>query len=143
MNNPHVLCAIAMTFYAVEMTITDKRLQDVHPRFLTLCYSGIIFVLTLIWLAQNRDEVELPKGSKWVPIILMGVVSFIAAHAHFSALHKNAGAVQLGLYYALLPVVASLVDVAITRELPSIRIVIGWLLGAASLWCVTGAGAKP
>ncbi len=142
MQNSHVLCVIAMFFYAAEISVTDHQLKGIHPRFLTLLYSGGVFVLTLIWLIQSRPEVQMPTAKQWTFVVLMVGASVIAAHAHFQALHKDAGAVTLTMYYCLLPVVATLIDVAVKQELPEWRTILGWVLGVAALYCVTSGGNK-
>ena len=68
----------------------------------------------------------------------MILASFVAAVAHFAALHAGAGAVVLTLCYCLLPVVASVFGVLAKGECPESRLVLGWVAAVVALVLVSG-----
>lgn len=141
-RNPHTLCALAMLFYSIEIVTTDLRLRNIHPRLITACYSGGVFLCAIIFLLvqarAKHETIIFPTRIQWGYIVLMVGASFIAATTHFMALNREVGAVQLALYYALLPVMCAAIEAIFGGELPSVRVVMGWVFAVIALWCVAG-----
>jgi uncharacterized membrane protein len=140
MQNAQFVAMVAMVFYAMEIVVADLALGRVSPRFLTLLYATGVAVCAGLSLITNppKGGVVSPNRSEWLFVLLMIAVSFIAATAHFEALHAKAGATTMCTFYCLLPVMAALLVFFFTEEhrLPSKRMIAAWLLGAVAVYLV-------
>jgi drug/metabolite transporter (DMT)-like permease len=137
MSKSFLLCVLAMAFYGLEISVADWKLTRISPRLLTFCYALGVAVLAGIGLLFHWPE-TIPCGKEWAFVGMMIVASFVAALAHFAALHEGAGAVSLTLVYCLLPVVASLFAAVFNGELPTVRLVLAWAAAAVALALISG-----
>lgn len=139
MTKAMIFSLMAMFFYAVEIVTTDLKLSSMNPRLTTFFYATGVGILSGISLLLFPiKETEWPKGSSmWIFITVMIGASFVAATTHFFALHEKSGAAVMTTYYALLPVTASvLIFTFSSHELPSLRMVLAWLLGTIAIYLV-------
>jgi drug/metabolite transporter (DMT)-like permease len=141
MKSASIFCAIAMVFYALEISITDWKLTQVSPRLLTFCYSLGVATCAGVSLLFLK-EIRAPEGQQWLFIVAMVAASFVAAWAHFAALNLHAGAVQLTLFYSLMPVAASAFTAFFKGELPSLRMVLAWAAAALALYLMSSSGKE-
>ena len=65
--------------------------------------------------------------------ILMIIASFVAATAHFFAIHNNAGAIALTMFYSVMPVIASIFIFIFRGDTPSPLMIVSWVFAAISL----------
>ncbi len=140
MTKAMIFSLMAMLFYAVEIVTTDLKLSSMNPRLTTFFYAtGVGMLSGISLLLFPIKETDWPKGSSvWIFIGLMVAASFIAATAHFFALHEKSGAAVMTTYYALLPVTASaLIFTFSSHELPSLRMVLAWILATIAIYLVT------
>ena len=141
MKNSVALCILAMTFYALEIALTDWKLSKISPKAITLFYALGVATLAGINLIFAK-EIKFPQGTEWGFTALMVVVSFVAALAHFAAIHNGCGAVTM--FYCLMPVVASLFSVLFKLESPDWRTAAAWILAVLALYLAstgkTGTG---
>lgn len=140
MTKAMMFSLMAMFFYAVEIVTTDLKLSEMNPRLTTFFYATGVGVLSGVSLLLFPiEDTDWPKGSSvWMFVALMVGASFVAATAHFFALHEKSGAAVMTTYYALLPVTASvLVFTFSNQELPSLRMVLAWILAAIAIYLVT------
>lgn len=144
MRQAIVFAVIAAVFYAGEIVITDLKLSRISPRLLTFMYAtGVAILVGASLLLYPEKDLSFPQGKEWGLVSLMVGVSFIAATAHFVALHEHTGAATMCTYYSLLPVIASgLIFIFSTREVPSGRIILAWLLGALAVYLIVTATKK-
>lgn len=140
MNDAIFFSLSAVAFYALEIFITDWKLSHISPRFLTLCYAlGVAIFAFIGVLSLKPGQVITPNGKDWVFIILMIIASFGGAISHFFALNRSTGTIALTIYYMLLPVAGSIYVYIFRGNIPSIRIVIAWLLAGIAVILITTA----
>lgn len=137
MSKSFLLCVLAMVFYGLEISVADWKLTRISPRLLTFCYALGVATLAGVGLLVDWPE-TVPRGKEWSFVGLMVLASFVAALAHFAALHEGAGAVSLTLVYCLLPVVASLFAAVFKGEIPTLRLVLAWVAAAVALALISG-----
>ena len=142
MTSPVGFCLLAMAFYALEIAITDWQLSRLEPKLVTFLYAAGVALFAGIRLAIG-ERTPLPTGRQWLFVALMIVASFLAASAHFQALHERAGAVVLTLSYCLMPVAASVYMALFTGLVPDFRTVAAWLLAAIALALLATAPSRP
>ncbi len=131
------LCTMAMLFYAMEIALTDHKLSNITPRLLTLCYALGVAICAAIGLLFQHEKIHMPQATQWIFVILMILASFIAASAHFEALHKGSGAVKLTMFYCLMPVAASFYMAIFKWECPNYKTIGAWLLAATALYLLS------
>lgn len=135
-----IYALVAMAFYAVEIVITDLQLGKIPARVVTLMYAtGVAILAGTSLLIFPEKEFVWPSRKEWGFVVLMVIVSFVAATTHFLALHNKAGSTTMGAYYSLLPVTAALLIYFFAKEqqLPSWRMVLAWVLGAIAIYLVS------
>lgn len=137
MRTASLFCALAMLFYALEIALTDWKLSNISPRFLTFCFSLGVAICAAVMLAFDRGKIVMPQGYQWIFILLMIASSFVAALAHFEALHRQSGAVMLAMFYCLMPVAASFYTALFKSALPNYRVMLAWLVAALALYLLT------
>lgn len=130
---------IAMSFYALEIAISDLKLSDISPRLLTFYYSLGVAICALVSMILNHDSIVLPAKNSFVFVIIMILASFVAATAHFYAISSGVGTSKLSLTYAFMPVAGIILMLIFRRELPTLEIVIGCILAVVALYLVTAS----
>jgi drug/metabolite transporter (DMT)-like permease len=138
MNTAISYCLVAMAFYALEIAITDWQLSGLPPRLVTFLYAiGVATCAGVRLLFEDR--LVAPTGRQWIFVGLMVAASFLAATAHFEAIHRQAGAVVLTLAYCLMPVAASIYMALFAGRLPTLRTAIAWVIAALALYVLATA----
>ncbi len=130
---------MAMAFYALEISLTDWKLTNLSPRFVTACYALGVATFSIVTLFISKETFIPPTGRQSIFLILMVMASFLAASTHFQALHMGAGALQLTLMYCLLPVMASIYIAIFEWKFPSVQMVFAWILAGCALYLVATA----
>ncbi len=131
------MALIAMAFYALEISITDQKLSSISPRLLTLIYASGVALFSFLSLVVQPEQTGAPSANQLGFISLMILASFIAASAHFEALHSGIGTAKLTLAYAFLPVAGALHSVVFRKEIPSLGLVLAWCFAVAALYLVS------
>lgn len=134
-----LFCFLAMTGYALEIAVTDWKLARVSPRLLTFGYSLGVATLAAMSLLHGRESLIAPSAREWPFVGLMVIASFLAAWAHFAALHEGASAPVLAMFYCVMPMAASGWMFLFTGEIPSARMLLAWLFGAVALYLASTA----
>ena len=134
------LCVLASLLYSGEIVGTDKYLEKTSP-VMTTFFVGLFVAI----FAAPTALVGLQNGSSHFPsyreIMIIGAValcSFLADWAHFAALHHKAGTVELAMFYMLIPVICSIMEM----RAPSWHMIVAWVLGGIALLIVSYEIAK-
>ena len=130
---------IAMSFYALEIAISDLKLSDISPRLLTFYYSLGVAICALISMVLNNDSIVFPAKHNIVFLMILILSSFVGATAHFYAINGGIGTSKLSLTYAFMPVAGIILMLIFRRELPTLEIVIGCILAVVALYLVTAS----
>jgi drug/metabolite transporter (DMT)-like permease len=127
---------LAMAFYALEIVLTEWQLTNLSPRLLTFLYSTGVALFALSTLFLARETHSLPTSKESIFVLLMVFCSFLAASAHFQALTTGTSAVKLSMFYALMPVMASIFAAILEHKYPSLHLFFAWILASAALYLV-------
>ena len=133
------MAILAMAFYALEIAITDLKLGTISPRLMTLYYSSGVAIFALVSLLISREQITVPSGTTTWFVILMILSSFVAATAHFIAIHEGLGTARMSLAYAFLPVAGALYISFFKRELPSWNLILACVLAGIALYLVSSS----
>ena len=135
MKTAIVLCLLASTLYAAEITLTDKRLEKVSPVVLLFFLGLMTCLVTLPMVLWNvrKGELVFPDQSQWIILGIVLLLGVAGDWAHFSALHFKSGGIVLATFYMLLPVLCSIFE----GQRPSWKTIIAWGLGAVALFLIS------
>lgn len=129
------LCIVVAFGYAIEIAVTDIKLKHLSSQFLTLCYSMGVAVIAIIMMIITRERITaIPSKSECLYIGVMIFFSFVAAIAHFLALHYGAGATKISMSYAMLPAIIALMAYIFKKETPEPRLVAAWILIGVAIY---------
>lgn len=125
-----LICFICCIFYALEVTVVDKKLGKADPMTLTF-WSGVGIVVISGIILFSRSGLEgfsIGETNVWW-LILAILLFFCADYTHFLALHRGAGGILLSTTYLLIPVICSL----LILKAPSVKMILAWILGFITL----------
>lgn len=135
-----LLCILASLLYSAELIGTDRYLDKTSP-IITTFFLGVFIALFAAPAALEglrNGSVNLPSYKEIAIIAAVAICSFLADWSHFAALHYKAGTVELAMFYLLIPVICSVIEMRI----PSMNMIVAWILGGAALLIVSFELAK-
>ena len=128
---PILLATIAMLCYAVQNVVIEQRLSRLSvTAILVVCYA-IMLPLALVRFGMVRmagETAALPTGALLAFTLVAGVTYFFADYSYLAAYTSGGSLMSVTTVAILLPVFASLVKFAWTRDLPN-----GWQLAGYAL----------
>ena len=60
-----IFSLIAITFYALEISITDWQLSKLSPRLVVACYAVGVAIFALLSLVFAKD-IKMPGPTQWI-----------------------------------------------------------------------------
>ena len=128
---------LALVFYAVANVILENKLSSkLSTLTIMMFYSGITFSIALIaWsiVRTSAPEFAMPRGSLLGIAILVGVLFFFADYFFVGAYTKGISLLVITSIVALVPVLSSLIKFFVSKEIPNMWHIGGYILAFLAL----------
>ena len=141
---PVLYSILAMICYALANVIVEQKLARLNTLTIIVCYSGIIFIITLItWLIVRASDptFQFPKGPLLLIALGVGLLFTLADYCFISAYTSGGKLFVVTSIYVLFPVCASVIKFFTAGEKPNLWHVCGYMCAIIAILCITkGSG---
>jgi uncharacterized membrane protein len=143
---PILFTLVATLFYAVCNVLLELKFSKLNPLTLMIVYASVIWISAfgMRQLVKTSDpSFSFPAGTLLLLAIGLGLI-YAAGDYFFVSAYTNGGdVVTITCITVLIPVVASLIKFSMTKSLPNLWQVSGYVLAAGAVVLVAkGSMAK-
>lgn len=134
-----LFATLAIVLYAVQNVILEQKLARVPIAALIICFNIVILALAMSrwgFLRASGEAMAFPTGSLLVLTLAAGAVYFFADYCYLAAYANGGSLMSVTTVAIMLPVFASLVKFAWTRDLPNGWQITGYALAIAAVTLV-------
>ena len=136
---PVIFALVAMVFYAAANVLLENKLSKLNSLTIMVCYSAVIFAFALsarqVTYADNSGF-EFPVGTALILTLLMGILYTAADYFFISSYTLGGNLYTITVITVMFPVFASLMKFTVTRSLPNVWQVTGYIFAAAAVMLV-------
>src|SRR5215470_10811469 len=133
---PIVFTLVATGCYAVCNVLLELKFSKLNALTLMIVYASVIWIsaVGIRQLVKSNDpSFSFPVGTMLVLAIVLGLIYTTGDYFFVSAYTSGGDVVTITCITVLIPVVASLLKFAITKSLPNLWQVSGYLLAAGAV----------
>jgi drug/metabolite transporter (DMT)-like permease len=133
---PIVFTLVATACYAVCNVLLELKFSKLNALTLMIVYASVIWI-SAVGLRQlvktNDPSFGFPVGTMLLVAIGLGLIYTIGDYFFVSAYTSGGDVITITCITVLIPVVASLLKFGITKQLPNLWQVSGYVLAAAAV----------
>src|SRR2546428_3684561 len=133
---PIIFSLVATACYAVCNVLLELKFSKLNQLTLMIVYASVIW-LSAVGLRQlvktNDPSFNFPIGTTLVLAIVLGLIYTVGDYFFVGAYTHGGDVVTITCITVLIPVVASLIKFGITKHLPNLWQVSGYILAAAAV----------
>ena len=133
---PILFTLVATACYAVCNVMLDLKFSKLNPLTLMIVYASVIWIsaVGMRQLVKTDDpSFNFPAGTVLALAILLGLIYAAGDYFFVSAYTHGGDVVTITCITVLIPVVASLLKFGITKQMPNLWQVSGYLLAAGAV----------
>ena len=143
---PILFTLIATLCYSVCNVLLELKFSKLNPLTVMILYASVIWIsaFSLRQVVKTNDpSFNLPTGTLLFIAIGLGLIYTLGDYFFVSAYHHGGDLVTITCITVMIPVVASLIKFGITKNLPNLWQVSGYVLAAGAVLLVAkGSMAK-
>ena len=137
---PVALIVLAMALYALQNTVIDQKLRSVPPLLMVTVISGVVFLLAgsaLFFQHVSGTKLHVPDRQQLLAMMICGLAIFGADYFMFKGYGAGVSLMVTTTVPIILPVLASVMTLALTGNWLATRYVIAsWLVGSFAVYLV-------
>ena len=140
-----VFSILSMLLYAISNIIFEQKLSKMNNLTIIVCYTSVVLVLALIIRQIVRtDDVsfDFPKGNVLWFALGVGVIYTLADYFFIGAYTNGGSLLMITSIVALFPAVASLFKFLLTREIPNMYQISGYILAFVAIILIAKGSVK-
>src|SRR5262245_44592872 len=133
---PILFTLAATLFYAICNVLLELKFSKLHALTLMIVYASVIWIsaVGIRHMVKTDDpSFSFPTGTVLVLAIVLGLIYTIGDYFFISAYTSGGDVVTITCITVLIPVVASLMKFGITKQLPNLWQVSGYVLAAGAV----------
>jgi drug/metabolite transporter (DMT)-like permease len=144
---PILFTLVATGCYAVCNVLLELKFSKLNPLTVMILYASVIWIsaVSMRQLVKTNDpSFSFPTGTMLLLALVLGLIYTVGDWFFVSAYNKGGDLVTITCITVLIPVVASLLKFGITKSLPNLWQVSGYVLAAGAIVLVAkGSVVKP
>jgi drug/metabolite transporter (DMT)-like permease len=133
---PIIFTLVATACYAVCNVLLELKFSKLNPLTLMIVYASVIWI-SAVGMRQlvktNDPSFNFPAGTTLVLAIVLGLIYTAGDYFFVGAYTSGGDLVTITCITVLIPVVASLLKFGITKHLPNLWQVSGYILAAGAV----------
>jgi len=129
-----------MIFYAGANVLMEMKFSKYNNLTIMVCYAAVIFIVAATVRRMVYVEgagFEFPTGTALALVIVLGLLFAFADYFYIGAYTNGGNLITVTTITVMFPVFASLLKFALTRSLPNIWQVAGYITAAVAVVLVT------
>ena len=133
---PILFTLVATLFYAVCNVLLELKFSKLNALTLMILYASVIWISAfgMRQLVKTDDpSFSFPTGAFLLLAIVLGLIYAAGDYFFVSAYNKGGDVITITCITVLIPVVASLLKFGITKQLPNLWQVSGYVLAAGAV----------
>jgi len=142
---PILFALIATAFYSVCNVLLELKFSKLNALTLMIVYASVIWIsaVGMRHLVKTDDpSFSFPTGTMLALAIMLGLIYTIGDYFFISAYTSGGDVVTITCITILIPVVASLIKFGITKSVPNLWQVSGYVLAAGGVILVAKGSMK-
>jgi len=142
---PILFALIATLFYAVCNVLLELKFSKLNPLTLMIVYASVIWISAVGMRQVMRTDdpsFSFPTGTLLAIAIGLGLIYAVGDYFFVSAYTHGGDVVTITSITILIPVVASLLKFGITKQVPNLWQVSGYILAAGGVVLVAKGSMK-
>ena len=141
-----ILFALAATlFYSVCNVLLELKFSKLNALTLMIVYASVIWISavgTRQVMKTDDPSFSFPTGTLLVLAIVLGLIYTVGDYFFVSAYTNGGDVVTITCITILIPVIASLIKFGVTKNLPNLWQVSGYILAAGGVILVAKGSIK-
>jgi uncharacterized membrane protein len=136
---PILFTLIATLFYAVCNVLLELKFSKLNALTLMIVYASVIWIsaLGMRQLVKTNDpSFSFPTGTMLLLAVGLGLIYAVGDYFFVSAYNNGGDVVTITCITVLIPVVASLIKFGVTKSLPNVWQMSGYILAACAVLLV-------
>lgn len=141
---PVYLSLVATVCYAICNVMLELKLSKINNLTLMILYASIIWIaaaLTRQLVKTDDPAFNFPVGSTLVLAIVLGLIFTVADYCYVGAYNHGGTVLTITSITILIPVLASLMKLGLSKQAPNLWQVGGYVLAAGAVLLVAKGGA--
>lgn len=126
-----VYAILSMFLYAVANLILEYKLSRINNLTIIVCYSAIVFGLAILSrqiTKTNDPSFDFPTGNLLWFTLILGIIFTLADYFYIGAYTNGGSVIAVSAIIALFPAVSSGLKFILTKEIPNIWQIAGYVL---------------
>jgi drug/metabolite transporter (DMT)-like permease len=144
---PILFTLVATACYAVCNVLLELKFSKLNPLTVMILYASVIWIsaVSMRQVVKTDDpSFSFPTGTLLLLALVLGLIYTMGDWFFVSAYNKGGDLVTITCITVLIPVVASLIKFGMTKSLPNMWQVSGYVLAAGAVVLVAkGSMVKP
>jgi drug/metabolite transporter (DMT)-like permease len=137
---------LAMTFYAIANVFIEQKFSKMPTPYLLVGLYAILLISSVVYAsvysAQNPGSLaQINLAQIAIPITILGLIYLLADYFYLKGYALGGGVASITPFMILFPAVAIAIDYMLTKELPSARMIAGYVCAAVAMYLIA-TGSK-
>ena len=133
---PILFTLVATVCYAVCNVLLELKFSKLNALTVMIMYASVIWIsaVGMRQLMKTEDpSFSFPGGTLLLLAVVLGLIYTAGDYFFVSAYHKGGDVVTITCITVLIPVVASLLKFGITKQMPNLWQITGYVLAAGAV----------
>jgi len=142
---PILFALIATLLYAVCNVLLELKFSKLNPLTLMIVYASVIWISAVSMrqvMKTDDPSFSFPTGTLLAVAIVLGLIYAVGDYFFVSAYTHGGDVVTITSITILIPVLASLIKFGITKQVPNLWQVSGYILAAGGVILVARGSMK-